>query len=345
VQRTCRILLAVLIAGGMLSAQFTSVAEARARKILFAKGTHLDPRGLFVVHPSGGDSKRVSGRDPDSEREDYEPTWGYGGQFFAYHSDGIRVSRDDGSNDHLVSQGSFLCDCDPSWAPNGNRLVYHHAFSENDGIFVVRRDGSNRRLLDRGHGHSSPVWSPDGDRILYWAAGNLRVIEPDGENEEVVVNSPSNTHISDFVWSNNGNKIVYSRRLIEGGKVVGTDIFIVHVSSGERTRLTRSQGHDTNAAWSPDGNKIAFVRRFHGHADIFTMRPNGNAVHKLTQAGAHNTQPAWSPRGGQIVFVSDRDGDDELFLMRRDGSREHRLTKNGIKESEPTWAPGSGSGL
>jgi Tol biopolymer transport system component len=345
VQRTCRILLAVLIGGGVLSAQFNSVAEARPRKILFAKGTYLEPRGLFVVDPSGGDSKRVSGRDPDSEREDYEPTWSYGGRFFAYHSDGVRVSRADGSNDHVVSQGSFLCDCDPSWAPNGNRLTYHHAFAENAGIFVVKRDGSNRRLLDRGQGLSSPVWSPEGDKILYWASGDLRVIEPDGENEEVVVNARRKTHISDFVWSNNGQKIVYSRRLFEGGEAVGTDIFIVDASSGERTRLSRSQGHDTNAAWSPDGNKIAFVRRFEGQAEVYTMRPNGNAVHKLTHAGPHNTQPVWSPGGGKIAFISDRDGDDELFLMRQDGSHEHRLTRNGIKDSEPAWAPGGGSGL
>jgi TolB protein len=313
------------------------MAGARPRKILFAKGTNVEPRGLFVVNPSGGDSKRVSGRDPDSEREDYEPTWSYDGRFFAYHSDGVWVSRANGSGEHLVSQGSFLCDCDPSWAPSGKRLAYQHSFAETSGIFVVRRDGTGRRLLDRG-GASSPMWSPQGDKILYWS-GELRLIEPDGENEEVVVNDRRNTHISDFVWSNNGNKIVYSRRLFEGDKAVGTDIFIVDVSSGDRTRLTRSPGHDTNAAWSPDGNKITFVRRSEGQADVYTMRPNGNAIHKLTRAGRHNTQPAWSPGGGKIVFVSDRDGDDELFLMSEDGSGEHRLTRNGIKESEPTWAP------
>ena len=61
-------------------------------------------------------------------------------------------------------------------------------------------------------------------------------------------------------------------------------IFSLDLSSGVRTRLTRSAADDITPSVSPDGSWVLFQSSRSGSADVWRMRADGTAVEQLTDA-------------------------------------------------------------
>jgi TolB protein len=89
----------------------------------------------------------------------------------------------------IVGSGSDV-DANPSYSPNGKKLLYTSDAGGSDGIWIVNATGSGKvKLLSEssdpddptmGGGTDEPALSPDGKRIVYTAGGDLWTAAIDG---------------------------------------------------------------------------------------------------------------------------------------------------------------------
>ena len=128
------------------------------------------------------------------------------------------------------------------------------------------------------------------------------------------------------------------------------DLYLLHLPSGQISRLTDTLAYEAAPSWSPDGQWLAYEAYQDENLDIWiqsALAP-GEAI-QLTDHPAADHSPAWSPQGGrQIAFVSDRSGEPEVWLADLDQSPEQRFTNLSQNPSggelHPAWSP-DGSAL
>lgn len=99
------------------------------------------------------------------------------------------------------------------WSPNGLELVYMVSQKGGDQMLVYNLETKTSRVLVEG---GNPVWSPKGDWIAYETAGSLRLISPDGQRKEILLQDPSPRE--DYIrgpilWSPDGAFLFFTRTL------------------------------------------------------------------------------------------------------------------------------------
>src|SRR5688572_13502857 len=86
-----------------------------------------------------------------------------------------------------AAQVTFL-NINPSWSPDGRRLVFQSDRHGSTELYVIDADGNNeRRLTFNGGDDTHPSWSPDGQWIVFDSnrdgSWNLYLMRPDGSGE------------------------------------------------------------------------------------------------------------------------------------------------------------------
>ena len=210
-------------------------------------------------------------------------------------------------------------------------------------IYAMNADGSNQ--IDRAPSISSdetPGWSPDGRQIHFFSdrdgGGNtdLWVMGANGANLRRVSNMGGVENAGD--WSPDGESIA-----VTSNQDGDTDVFIIDVATGARTKLTFNGVIDGHPEFSPDGSKIAFFRQT-GAAlndlDIFVMNSDGSNAVNLTNRVSPDITPAWSPAGKFITFATNRDGNHEIYRMdAADGGNQVNLTNSPGTDIHSHWSP------
>lgn len=100
-------------------------------------------------------------------------------------------------------------------SPDGKLIVFAStSFSiefnkGNTDILIINSDGTGlRELKATTRNESNPKFSPDGKRVAYLTGGQIWSCDLKGENE--IQHSDIPTGVSDFVWSNDGSKILFT---------------------------------------------------------------------------------------------------------------------------------------
>jgi Tol biopolymer transport system component len=190
----------------------------------------------------------------------------------------------------------------PSWSPDGSRIVFDGARLETEGsghVYVMGADGTGKRRLTRGEAFL-PSWSPDGAKILYEVLIgifetkriDLYTINPDGSGRRKLArirNEPN--HCACAVWSPDGTKIAYEARGVNGK----SDIYVMNADGTHRTPLTRHRARDENPDWSPDGTQIAFYSERPGNAEIYIMNADGTHQTRVTHDPWYDQAVRWEP--------------------------------------------------
>jgi serine/threonine protein kinase len=156
--------------------------------------------------------------------------------------------------------------CQPSWSPDGARLVFTSPCPFNtdsyrdSSLYIINADGTELTPLNTAPGGDfDPAWSPDGKRIAFTS---LR----DGRKE----------------------------------------IYVLDIETSNLTRLTASETDEESSqpAWSPFGNQIVFVKKRVGALQIWTMTDTGQNQEQVVRSGQTywDFSPAWSRDGQYILF-------------------------------------------
>jgi TolB protein len=260
---------------------------------------------LYKVDPQGNSVARLT-FTADGEQG---VAWSYDNKRIATvrkRPDG-NVSRDDiylmnadGSNGHWArSTPSPYYLGDPSWSPDGSRLVL--TVGVNGGYHLGWMDLATGQigLFNAAAGGwlgYRPSYDPTGKKIVY--VGNRRLsieqISADGSVHKVLIASTRN--VGDPSFSPDGKKLAYTKEVPDRLSVAdpNLEVFVKDYAAGTTARLTKSPSFDFAPTWSPDGSRIAFTSKRSGQLQVWTMNAAGGELLRITHSATDESYPAWS---------------------------------------------------
>ena len=263
----------------------------------------------------------------------------------------VRVtSVDSGSDNELLAGDSGVQLGEPSWSPDGTRVVVSVGDGTNSKFVVLYCDGSLDHELPELQVQTAaapltidrptlPTWSPDGRLLSFVSSDGLFFVPPDGTAAPQITASDLAIAIGRATWSPDSQRVVVGATAADGN----TDLYLVDPGAGTFTRLTTDPAEDYQPAWCSDGSLIAF--RSGRDGQIWVMNSDGTDQHSLsTGEGAESAfQPVWSPDCTRIAYVVGEQGNTRLHVMNADGSADHQITTTDPSprvEGWPSWTAG-----
>lgn len=228
---------------------------------------------------------------------------------------------------------------DPSWSPDGKRLLYterHDSYSDLV-ILVDIQTGEARRLTDNqcepipGRDDTisacawalQPTWAPDGKSIVYVAdqrgrdgAGGtptLWQIEPDSDRLKPAspllkrLALPENYNAQSLAqpsWNAKGDLLAFT--VYDKGGGGGSQVWKLTLTRTGPTAeqpLTPGDIGAYDPRWAPRGAFLTVAMRQGSRSDLWLVPTDGSAPVQITRDGA-SRQPVWSPDGKWLAYVS-----------------------------------------
>ena len=101
---------------------------------------------------------------------------------------------------------------------------------------------------------------------------------------------------------------------------VDTDVFVLNVGRGTRTRLTFEGNNIFFPTWSPDGSRVAFGTRGPAHLYWAAADGSGPPQELLVREGREDAVTSWSGDGRAIAFVERHpDTGNDVWVLSFDG--------------------------
>lgn len=150
----------------------------------------------------------------------------------------------------------------------------------------------------------------------------LQVADTDGFNPQTVLESDE--PLMSPSWSPDGQSLAYVS--FENKR---PEIFIQHLASARRSKVSGFKGINGAPGWSPDGKRLALVLSKDKSPDIYVMNIATKKLTRLTRHRSIDTEPVWTPDGKSIIFTSDRSGTPQLYEIPVTGGKPGRITFEG----------------
>ena len=245
--------------------------------------------------------------------------------------------------------------CQPSWSPDGLKLVFispcvgrgefFETIYNESSLYVINADGTSLKQLTQSPGSDfDPAWSPDGRRIAFTSVREgfrqIYLLDVDSLAVTLLTNTTNMIESSQPAWSPDGTKIAYTV------KRVGTyQVWAMTDTGQEAVQLARSGQDlwDFLPTWSADGKTIFFSQRRQGPFRPWLMKVNYEDLSQDARRLNFITpieDVSFSPDGLWLVFEGmDSDGGRDIYFMTVAGSGRTRLTTDPKIDFDPAWRP------
>ena len=212
------------------------------------------------------------------------------------HHKVIVKTNPDGSGFRPTIHHANENDFQPSYSPNGTRIVYVRQLDGQAKGTIVTSDlaGNNIRVLTPHMFGLNPQWSPDGKQIVFTHNKTVWSVTPNGGNLRPII--PNGAYPS---FSPNGREIIYT-----GFET--TNVFTSRPDGTHRQQVPIDCVQCANlaatfAVFSPDGKTIAFsTANTDGRLGLYTV-PSAGGSGKLIDSSVVSSGPeaisglAWQP--------------------------------------------------
>jgi Tol biopolymer transport system component len=273
-------LIGVALLATVLAQPAGATTPGRNGRIAFQAATDAGLQ-IFTVRSNGKDLQQVTHVDGDATQVDWSPD---GRRLaFSVNECSIAIIDADGSNYALLAEDPDLCQTDPVFTADGQRLVYERFdfVAEVDAIWSMKTDGSDKQLLTLAGG-ADPNVSPDGSRVSFKAGpfGALHVQNMDGSGLHQATPDWDIAYKHD--WSPDGSRIVISDNA-EPGPGEPVNIATVRPDGTGLRYLTHYPGpaQANVGSYSPDGQFIVFRLSLNGQYTLYRMRTDGSDLHAI----------------------------------------------------------------
>jgi len=247
----------------------------------FRNGYNKGPADVYVFNLVTNNLQQIAADGSDNVSQP-GATWNARTRQLVFTSDRdgheeIWLANADGSRLQKVTSRSSDLAFEPSFAPDGNALVFesHGIGGRRKARITLFQIDQNRYVyLTRGDEDCrQPNWSPRGDYIVYQkhvhSRWNIWLYELKTRQHRPVTTA-SDDDKTDATFSPDGRFILYSGEV--PGRA-GEGLVAISVEGGRPIPVTRRTGYQGAASWSPDGSFVAMEASAHA--------PNGTAGTEL----------------------------------------------------------------
>jgi TolB protein len=242
----------------------------------------------------------------------------------------------------LAYQLTHTVTVDPSFSPDGARMVYITVVAGKEQLFTADADATKPiQITHDDWNHEDPAWSPDGRKIAFVSMKEggevISMMNPDGSGVEPL--TPATVRAIHPNWHPNGVTIAYcTDDDLKPPAKNESEIDVIDVTTRKITRLITG-GINTYPSYSPDGKRMAF-RRILGemNSEVFIANADGSDPKNLTNNPSFDGWPSWSPDGSEIAFASNRRANYQIFVMKPDGSDVRLAANTEGRATAPIWS-------
>jgi Tol biopolymer transport system component len=245
--------------------------------------------------------------------------------------------------------------CQPSWSPDGARLVFISPCKGMDEIYysaslyIINADGSGLIQIDtQPGGDFEPDWSPDGKTIAFTSTrtGQMEIFTVSLDNlasPTQITNNATRIESRQPAWSPDGTQIAYTVK-----RVGVNQIWLMNADGGGPKQIVRSGVVKTDylPTWSPDGKLILFNQRCATKFCQPYLMSISATDHSIEQATPLNfniitiENADYSPDGSLIAYEGGDSGtNNDIFYMDISGENRVRITTDPNPDFNPAWRP------
>ncbi|MDD2237200.1 MAG: DPP IV N-terminal domain-containing protein [Kiritimatiellae bacterium] len=148
----------------------------------------------------------------------------------------------------VLTRTPNAAEASPSWAPDGQQIVYVSDQSGSPQLYLISRNGGQpRRLTSRGTENTSPDWGPGG--LIAYASrqgGRYGVHVIDPATREITTPVQDGAEYDEPTWAPDGRHLAATR-----SQNYSSQVYILDTMGDSPLALTKHKGDWYSPAWSP----------------------------------------------------------------------------------------------
>jgi Tol biopolymer transport system component len=237
---------------------------------------------IFTVRPNGRDLRQITHVDGDATGPDWSPD----GRRLAFtlNDCAVAIIDADGGDPTVIADDEGLCQGDPSFTPDGTRLLFGHFDWLGTGaheVWSMKVDGSDKRVVT-GAGETDPNVSPDGRRLSFKGPDDEGLFVQNMDGSGLVQVSPFVSVAFKSDWAPDGQHIILSD-IADPRPGEAVNIATVRPDGSDLHYLTHYPAPVIAyvGGYSPDGQWIVFRLVKDGSSTVYRMRPDGSDLHLI----------------------------------------------------------------
>jgi Tol biopolymer transport system component len=180
-------------------------------------------------------------------------------------------------------------DYNPSWSPDGKKILFSRGEAGVNDIYVMNADGSSPTKIADVADDYYPRWSPDGAKIAFTVStpngSAIYTMKPDGSERQAI------TGLGVYwapAWSHDSKKIAF----IGAGANAGgaTDIYIMDADGSDITQVTSGPAYDLDPSFVTN-TKLVYSSQRGTSLDIYSINTDGTNDQPLTTNPGYDYKP------------------------------------------------------